>query len=316
MDIYLHTLTSIFVLSLVILLVAYLRHIDLLKEENGVLFSKIVTQITLPALIFTALSHSVLEWQYLLLFLIMFASEIMLLLIAWIIGRLLKLTRSQMGSFLLVSAFGSSALLGYAIIMELFPHNYSVIAEGAFVSELGVGLPLFTVGVMIAIYFGSSSKKEIDLSGEALLFFKSPIFLSIIAGILWSLLSLPTKGVFAKPFFDAIHIISAANTFMVTLTVGVLLRFDSFRSILWIAIAVVSVKLIIAPVLVSIPAGYLTLESWQMQVLILEASMPSAMLSVVLAKRYGCDAALAAKLVFVTLLASLVTVAMMLRILS
>lgn len=72
-------------------------------------------------------------------------------------------------------------------------------------------------------------------------------------------------------------------------------------------------QLLLAPVLVYIPASFLTLENWQMQVLILEASMPSAMLSVVLAKRYGCDAGLAAKLVFVTLIASLLTAAIMLK---
>jgi predicted permease len=60
----------------------------------------------------------------------------------------------------------------------------------------------------------------------------------------------------------------------------------------------------------------MTLESWQMQVLILEASMPSAMLSVVLANRYGCDAELAAKLVFATLIASLFTATLVLWVLG
>ncbi len=315
MSIYLHTLASIFVLALVILLVVFLRHKGLLKQENGILFSQIVTQITLPALIFSALSRSVIEWQYLLLFLIMLGSEIILLFIAWGTGRLLGLTHSQMGSFLLVSAFGSSALLGYAIIVQLFPDNSNVIAEAAFVSELGVGLPLFTIGVMTMIYYGSSTKKEINVFSEALLFFKSPIFLSIAAGMIWSLLALPTTGLIVTPLFDALHIVAKANTFLVALTVGVLLQFGSFRDILWMAVAVVVIKLILAPVLVYIPASFLTLETWQMQVLILEASMPSAMLSVVLAKRYGCDAGLAAKLVFVTLIVSLLTAAMMLRVL-
>lgn len=316
MSIYLHTLISILVLALVILLVVFLRHRGLLRQESGILFSQLVTQITLPALIFSALSHSVIEWQYLVLFLIMLGSEIVLLGIAWGAGRLLGLTQSQMGSFLLVSAFGSSALLGYAIIVELFPDNSNVIAEAAFVSELGVGLPLFTIGVMTMIYYGSSEKKEISLLREALLFFKSPIFLSIAAGMIWSLLELPTKGMIVTPLFDALNIIAKANTFLVAMTVGVLLQFGSFRYIVWIAAAVVMIKLILAPVLVYIPASFLTLESWQMQVLILEASMPSAMLSVVLAKRYGCDAELAAKLVFVTLVVSMLTVTMMLKVLG
>ena len=160
---------------------------------------------------------------------------------------------------------------------------------------------------MIAIYYGTIQKEEGGLSKGALLFFRSPIFLSIVAGLLWSILPLGIEGVVITPLFDAIHIIGKSNTFLVTLTVGVLLQLSSLRSIAWIVMAVVIIKLILSPLLVYLPSSMMALEDWQMQVLILEASMPSAMLSVVLANRYGCDAELAAKLVFATLIASLFT---------
>ncbi len=316
MTIYLHTLTSIFILVMIILLVVYLRHKNFIKQENSILFSWLVMQITLPALIFHALAHATMEWHYLLLFLIMFSMEMLLLSIAWGMGKLLKLKPAQMGSFLLVSAFGSSALLGYPLIVELFPNNSEVLAEAAFVSELGVGLPLFTVGVMIAIYYGDSKLEKTTPFSGAIEFFRSPIFLAIAAGALWSLLSLPTKGVFMEPFFDMIHILASANTFLVTLLVGVLLQFGSLYNIIKIIVAVIILKLILSPILVSLPASFMTLNVWQLQVLVLDAAMPSAMLSVVLAKRYGCDAQLAAKLVFVTLFASIITVSMMLKSLS
>ena len=316
MSFYLHTLTSILVLALLILLVVLLRHRGFLKEENGSLFSWLVMQVTLPALIFTALAHSTMEWDYLLLFLIMLGMEMVLLSISWGIGRILKLNRKQMGSFLLASTFGSSALLGYALIAELFPGNSAVLAEAAFVSELGVGLPLFTIGVMIAIYYGSNDQKKKNILDGALPFFRSPIFFSIVLGVAWSLFAIPTKGMVISPLFDAIHLIAKANTFLVALTVGVLLKFSSLRDIIVIIVVTIVLKLIFSPLLVFLPAGFMDLENWQLQVLILEASMPSAMLSVVLAKRYGCDAELAAKLVFVTLSASIFTVSIMLKILG
>jgi predicted permease len=316
MNVYLHTLISILVLALVILLVVYLRKRGMLRQENGTLFSQLVMQVTLPALIFEALARSTFEWRYLLLFLFMFGSEMVLLMIAWGAGRLMKLTSAQMGSFLLVSAFGSSALLGYAVIIELFPGDSAALAEAAFVSELGVGLPLFTIGVMIAIHYGSSTKEAGGLLKGTLLFFRSPIFLSIVAGLLWSLSPFGTKGDLITPFFDAIGIIAKSNTFLVALTVGVLLQFSSLRPIIWIVLTVIVIKLILSPLIVYMPANMMTLEHWQMQVLILEAAMPSAMLSVVLARRYGCDAELAAKLVFATLVASLLTATLVLWILG
>ncbi|RLA73775.1 MAG: hypothetical protein DRG30_05910 [Epsilonproteobacteria bacterium] len=316
MNFYLHTLISILVLVVLILLVVFLRHKGLLKQENGTLFSTLVMQITLPALIFTALAHSTMKWYYLLFFLIMFSTEIVLLSVSWSIGRFLKLQRAQMGSFLLASTFGSSALLGYALIAELFPDNTAVLAEAAFVSELGVGLTFFTIGVMVAIYYGNSDQEEITLLEGALPFFRTPIFFSIILGILWSVLLLPTKGMIITPLFDAVHLISQANTFLVALTVGVLLEFSSLRDIIMIIMITVILKLILSPLLIFVPIGFMDLNTWQQQVLILEAAMPSAMLSVVVANRYGCDARLAAKLVFVTLFASIATAPMMLKLLG
>jgi len=313
MPTYLHTLTSILILGVIILLVVWLRKTGLLKEENGVLFSKLVTQVTLPTLIFDALARSTFEWQYVLLFIIMFFTELLLIVIAWGVGKMMKLSSAQMGSFLLVSAFGSSALLGYALIVELYPHNTAALTEGAFVSELGVGLPLFTIGVMIMIYYGKKEKTANSSYHVGLQFFRSPIFIAIVLGLLWSFSSLGSKGILITPFFEATHIIAKANTFLVALTVGVLLNFTFLRQVIGIAFATVIIKLLLSPLLIYVPASMLSLEAWQLQVLLLEAAMPSAMLSVVLAKQYGCDARLAAQLVFITLLVSLFTASIMIN---
>ena len=313
MSIYLHTFFSILVLGILIILVVLFRKKGVLKEENGILFSRLVTQVTLPALIFSSLANSTIEWDYILLFLIMLTSELVLFIFAWFIGKSLKLPHKQMGSFLLVSIFGSSALLGYAVIIQLFPDNTSALAEGVFISELGVGLPLFTLGVFIAMYYGKENQKVTAVRDNVLLFFKSPIFIAIVLGVLWSFSPLETKGLFITPLFEVIYIIGKANTFLVALTVGVLLNFSTLSNIVRIAFSAIVLKLIVAPLLVYFPANILSLESWQLQVLLLESSMPSAMLSVVLARQYGCDAKLAAQLVFITLVFSLFSVSIMMN---
>ena len=243
----------------------------------------------------------------------MIASEFILFVLAWLVGKSLKLPHKQMGSFLLVSIFGSSALLGYALIIQLFPHNTSALAEGVFISELGVGLPLFTLGVFIAMYYGKADQEASSLIKGGLLFFKSPIFIAIVLGLLWSFSPLETQGTFITPLFEAIYIVGKANTFLVALTVGVLLNFSTLHNIITIGLSVIVLKLIVAPLLVYFPANMLSLEPWQLQVLLLESSMPSAMLSVVLARQYGCDAKLAAQLVFITLTVSLFTVSFMMN---
>ena len=74
------------------------------------------------------------------------------------------------------------------------------------------------------------------------------------------------------------------------------------------ALAVCAIKLVLKPILVWFPSQALDLTPMQSGVLILEAAMPPALLTVVLANTYGCDGKLASKLVFSSAVASTVTV--------
>ncbi len=76
------------------------------------------------------------------------------------------------------------------------------------------------------------------------------------------------------------------------------------------------IKLILKPGMVWLPTLSLGMSDIQTQIRVLEAAMSSALLTVVLAKSYGCDAGLAAKLVFATSVASCVTVAAMFHLLA
>ncbi len=316
MNSYIDTLSSILILVVLISFIAFLRYIRLLKQEDGILFSKIVTHITLPAVVFSVLSHSKsLELDYLLIALYILISEVLLLLIAWSIGKRLKLANAELGSFMIVSAFGSSALLGYVIIGQIFPSNIQALSEAVIVSETGVGIGLFTIGTMIAIYYGGSSVEKQAPWKSIVIFAKSPLFLSIIAGVTYSSFSLPLEGAFFKEFFQTIQIIAKSNTFFVALTVGVLLQFSGIRSILGLVFIVIILKLIIAPFLVWLPVSLMDLDKAQIEVAILETAMPSAMLSVVLAAKYGCNAQLASKLVFATTIFSVITLAILMGIL-
>ena len=107
---------------------------------------------------------------------------------------------------------------------------------------------------------------------------------------------------------DGLRIVSAANTFLVLLSVGLLIRLDNFREVAGLAASVGGVNLILMPLLTMGPAHMLNIEHWQIEVLALEASMPPMTISVALCAAYGANAGLAAKLFLATLTASLLTV--------
>ena len=313
---FIQTVSSIIVLVAVILIAVFLKHLKLIRGEHAPIFSKLVTSVTLPALIFHSLAHATLYWEYALLALVMLAAEILSLTLAWFIGKRLQLAAPQLGSFMLVSGFGSSALLGYALIGQVYPGDIAAMTEAVLITEVGVGPALFTIGTMIAMYYGSS---DVDTKGRikaALAFFKSPICCAVVAGIVWTSLDLPVKGLLLSPFFQALHILASANTLMVALTVGVVLQFSEMRAILPMAFFACLIKLILKPIMVWLPTLAMSLQDWQVQILVLEAAMPSALLTVVLANTYGCDAKLASKLVFATTVISIASIIVMFTVLT
>jgi predicted permease len=316
MDIYTKALSSVAVLIAVILAAVFLKRLHVIRGEHAPLFSSLVTKVTLPALIFHSLARASLHWEYVLLAAIMFAAEMLSLVTAWAVGRMLRLNSPQMGSFLLVSGFGSSALLGYALVGQVYPGNIAAMTEAVVITELGVGPALFVIGTMIAIYYGSSEIGPKERTRAVLSFFKSPICFSVFAGIGWALLHLPVQGELLTPFFSFFKILASANTFLVALTVGVVLQFTRLREIAAMALAVCMIKLIVKPLLVWFPVLFLPLDATQAQILILEAAMPSALLTVVLARSYGCDAPLASKLVFTTSMVCMATLVPMFRLLA
>jgi predicted permease len=315
-DMYEKIVISIAILMGVILIAVLLRSVGLIKEEQGKLFADLVTHVTLPALVFSSLSHAIIYLEYALLALLMVAAELISLILAWEVGKRLHLENAQMGAFMLTSAFGSSSFLGYALISQVFPGNIDTMTEAVIISEVGLVPVLFTVGTMVAIYYG---RTDLDNKGRLLAttsFFKSPLFFSLVAGVLWSTLKLPVEGTLITPIFNFLEVLSTANTFLVAMTVGVLLHFSGMREIVWVILFAVLIKLILKPLMVWVPTLAMDLQDWQMQVLVLEAAMPSALLTVVFAKTYGCDAKLASKLIFATLVASSITVITMFGVLA
>jgi len=307
---------SIFVLAGMILLAALLRRLSVIKDEHGPVFASLVTDLTLPALIFSTLARHKLTEEQLWLALIMMFAETVCIFAAIGVSGLLRLSPAKRGAVVLASAFGSSAFLGYAVVKQVFYDQPGAMTDAVILSELGGGALIFTVGVYLAIHYGSADRAR-NVPIEALKrFIVSPVFLSLAGGITFSLLSIDTtRGLFV-PIFRLLKTLGNANTVFVALAIGTMLRFHDLRSAIWIVAAVCVIKLVLQPAVAAIPGHLLRLDATAMNVLVLETAMPSATLSAVFAARYGCDGRLGALLVFATLLASTVSVAVVVALLG
>ena len=118
---------GVIVMVAIISLVVLLKKITVLKKEDSLLFSRIVLQVTLPALIFSSLAVKVFDDRFVIMAAIMAVVEIGMIVLAWLLANLFKFQRGEKGALILVSAFGMTTMLGYPIIQQVFPNNPSAL---------------------------------------------------------------------------------------------------------------------------------------------------------------------------------------------
>lgn len=307
---------SVGILVALIIMAMLLRRFNVIKEEHGAITARLITQYTLPALIFMALSMVKFDPAKLMIAVVMIVSQLSCALIALAVSNLLKLSRPRKGALILGSTFTSSAFLGYAVVKEVYSDNLEALSDAAIASELGVASIIFTVGIMVAIYFGNTDKGGKNDFREAFRFFRSPIFISLVLGILMSFTGIDFKTILGGAFHKFLSTIAAANTLLVTITIGIMLHFRDIRKVWFIVLLACVIKLVVQPLLSYGQSILFDFPALWHQIVVLESAMPTAALSAVFAKRYGCDAELTTILVFATFISSIFTMIMMIFLLG
>ncbi len=307
MEIQFRALSSVLVLLLIIFGVAWFKHIGLLKEEYGRMCSTLITKVTLPAVILLTLTHADFRWGYGKMNFLLMAASFLCLGLGWVIARAFHVDRSGTAAVILVAGFSSSSVLGVSLIGELFPSNKQAVVDTVVFSSLGMAPLIITVGTMIALYYGAHDMTPKQRRRETLSYFRSPIFVALVAGIALGAVTTHDNW-YVHSILDGLEVVSAGNTLMALLAVGLFLQFQDFRSIAVVAACVAFVNLVMMPLLMMPPAHVMGLEHWEIEILALEGAMPPTAIAVVLCDAYGADARFAAKLAIATIIGSVFTI--------
>ncbi len=242
-------LEGVIVMLAIISIIVLLKKLAVLKKEDSLLFSRIVLQITLPAVIFSSLAVREFDNRFLIMAAIMGGVEITMMLLAWTVATLLKFKKAEKGALILVSAFGMTTMLGYPIIQQVFPGSAQAMEEAVVTSEFGVGLLLFIFGPLIAMYYGDSEMEGKAITQSVKKFFLSPIFFSLVAGIGVSFLKIDHSNQMFSVFLRIFKLIGSANLLMVAITIGLIIELKFTHTVfLFVGLAIV-MKLIIKPLL-------------------------------------------------------------------
>ena len=300
----LHVAETVVAFALLVLASYYLKAIRVLKQEDSALFGRLLTQAVLPATILYQLWTNRLSGDSLTPVLLMFLLGVVSLVISWLIGVLLKLDRQSIGALMIISSFGSSALIGYPIIQFAFANNPHALAEGIVISELGVGLPIFILCPAVAMYFGGTFTGKRDLQKLARQYFLSPIFFAIIAGLVLSRIDIPYGAPFVDTFKEALKMVQGALVVISAVILGLQLSFQPMAGLWKLIIVSAIIQMFFQPWFCGYTAGLFNVGPEYRQILVLISAMPAAILGPVFAERYNCAAKTASLLTFTHIIIS------------
>ncbi len=202
------------------------------------------------------------------------------------------------GALLLAAAFGNFSYLGLPVLSQAFG-SWSQMVAIQF--DLLAGTPLlFTIGIMLARHYGSSSSGSHPL----LALFQVPAFWAAIAGLLLS------AGQISMPVWldQSLALLAAAVVPLMLLSVGMALRWQSgWTSRIPVLFPVIMIQLLLMPLIAWASSIGVGLPDRLLGPAVIEGAMPTMVLGLVICDRFKLDVAIYAEAVTVTTLLSLLT---------
>ena len=272
-----------------IILVGYA--IGKLKKVEVQPFIDLIVYIAGPCLIFTSISRSTINLTD---FTLLAGAALAIILIMMSASFLvLKLTHSNKTGLYLPLVFGNTSYLGYPV--ALFTFGMAGLSR-AVVFDMINSLVIFSLGIYIV-----SHKHELL---EA---FKIPLLYAVIVGLTVNLAHIPVPDV----LFTPLEMIGMITIPLALLVLGYKLT----------EIRISAAKIAILAALFRICGGFavalmiiqlLSIEGLVRDIILVQAAMPSAVMSMILAAKYNRDASLVASVVLITIALSMISIPLIL----
>jgi predicted permease len=317
-------------LFLLILLGALLKRKNVIPPAAIPVLNGLVVYVTFPALIILALARAPeLPADYAKATFCFFAATMGTMLIAFLIGFVCRLPRTIRGALMMTASFGNSGFLGYPITLAR-PLVAGLFPAAVLLDQFGMTLPMYLSVVVVSGAFsgvsethpGAGLHKSPGTVKSILRFFRGPVFVSIILGLMARLVPWPAALLQFAPLKTLGQIVGQTFTYLgqgttpiVLLAFGAALRTGAIRRFPFPVFLSCGLKLIVTPLLawgcchlIGLP-GNLTSLAVQM------SAMPTAVMCSVLCTQNSLEGDMAVAIVFASTALSVITVPLALSLL-
>jgi len=257
--------------------------------------SQVIFYVFSPCLLFNLLTHSQLSNGDILRMLGFAMSVISVTgLLAWLMGRFLRLERRLLAAVMITSMFMNAGNYGMPLVNFAFGEEALVYAGLMFV---GMNILMNSVGVVVASLGTSNLRKSL------LNLFKIPAIYAVSLAILF----LGLGWELPKPIGRSVEILGNAAIPCMLVFMGL-----QFHNIEWKGqkvpmLLVSSIRLVAAPLLALAFSLLFQLQGPALQAGVVEAGMPSAVLTTVVATEFNIEPSFVTAVVFLTTLLSPIT---------
>jgi hypothetical protein len=254
-------------------------------------FVDLIVYVAAPCLIFSSVSRSTISLTDFTL--LAGAALAIIFCMSALAFLILKLTRSSTKGLYLPLVFGNTSYLGYPV--ALFAFGMDGLSR-AVVYDMMNSLVIFSLGI-----FAIQHRNEIR---EV---FRIPLLYAVVVGLAVNLLHIPVPELVFKP----IELIGMITIPLALLVLGYKLteiKLSAVGTALLASLFKIGGGLLVALAIVHL----LALDGLAKNVILLQATMPSAVMGMILAAKYNRDASLVASVVFITTVLSVISIPLIL----
>ncbi|MEK4713906.1 AEC family transporter [Sporosarcina sp. FSL K6-5500] len=237
------------------------------------------------------------DYFYIVLFSLLLTT--ILLIVVWITAISMKATRSELSAMILGGVFMNSGNYGAPVVLFAFG---AVGFDYAVIMMVFQSLLMNTVGIFFAA-MGGEEKSTLRQSAQRVI--RMPLMYAAFLGIGLQLVSVPIPNA----VMDAVSLIADASIPTVMLVLGMQLAAISRKRVAYRYVSAVSIIRMVASPLIAVGILYfMPVNDLLKAVVIVQASMPAAANTTMLALQFGTEPDLVSFTTFFTTLISIITI--------
>ena len=286
------------ILSIVIMigLGYFLKHIDFLSEKDIDPFNKIVMYILMPCMIFHAIYAADLSQipKLSILPFIILASSFVTGIVSYFILKQLKFDDVTLWSVLVTVMIANTAFMGYPVTLGIYGNAGFL---RAIFCDMATLCTFLLLSFVLILRFGGTVKAAVR---KIALF---PPLWAVVLGLGFNILGIPIGPVVD----NTVNYLGQGAIPLIMIALGLSINFEALSRSRSMIVFTSIMKLALFPFVAFLIASWLGLVNLEHSVSIVEAAMPSGMMSLLLAITYKLDYELTSDCILINTVISLIT---------